>query len=420
MGEMNNACVGHAIGWDAGAEFLIMEQTPSPISGLGYTPYSMGNSSNTYYGAPMVDDDGKEIPWVDKNGQELTTLQERFRPGWNHPFMLGEGIGIFASYHLTSNRPVGDIPERLLKGELKLPFYTDLTRLPKQERRAIFGMMVGNESKTRVPIYDTYTKAGFDPDKDMLQAPLMHPDEYRKGVGWPGRTFSHLRGIAGGGFLVDWNLKTSLEGLYAAGKCIYGSGNHGFASTTGRYAGMRAAEFVKTAQELAVDRRQVDVEKSRVYSPLKTDKKNIGWKELNTGIARVMQDYCSPYLSDRVLNLGLQLLKDMRETEAERTYAGNPHELGRLLECFTLLRVGELVMHSSLARKASSAYLSFQRLDYLETDPPEWQKFLPIKLENNIVKIRELPLDYYLKPPYDSSLEENYRKHGVKHNEGGR
>ncbi len=91
---------------------------------------------------------------------------------------------------------------------------------------------------------------------------------------------------------------------------------------------------------------------------------------------------CSPCLSDETLNLGIRLLGGIRESEAEMTYAGNPHELGRLLECFALISVGELVMHSSLARKASSALLSFQRLDYPEVDPPEWQKFLPIRLED--------------------------------------
>jgi succinate dehydrogenase/fumarate reductase flavoprotein subunit len=115
-------------------------------------------------------------------------------------------------------------------------------------------------------------------------------------------------------------------------------------------------------------------------------------------------------MSDETLNLGLKLLNDMRDTEAEMTYAANPHELGRLLECFALISVGELVINSSLARKASSAYLSFQRLDYTEVDPPEWQKFLPIRLEDSEVKARELPLDYYLKPPYAPSFEENYKK----------
>jgi hypothetical protein len=44
-------------------------------------------------------------------------------------------------------------------------------------------------------------------------------------------------------------------------------------------------------------------------------------------------------------------------------------------------------------------------------DPPEWEKLLPIKLENNKVKVRELPLDFHLKPPYASSYEENYKLH---------
>ena len=31
------------------------------------------------------------------------------------------------------------------------------------ERRVLSGMMVGNEGKTRFPVYDTFNKAGFDP-----------------------------------------------------------------------------------------------------------------------------------------------------------------------------------------------------------------------------------------------------------------
>ena len=43
---------------------------------------------------------------------------------------------------------------KLIKsGELTLPLYADLTSMPEDERRAIFGLMVGNEGRTRVPIY---------------------------------------------------------------------------------------------------------------------------------------------------------------------------------------------------------------------------------------------------------------------------
>ena len=395
MAEMNNACVGQAIGWNAGAEFLIMEQTPSPISGLGYAPYSMGNSGNTYYGAPMVDAKGKEIPWVDKNGKELKEFKERFRPARDHKFMLGEGIGLFSSYHLTSNRLTGDLPERLFKGELKLPFYADLTRMPENERRVIFGMMVGNESKTRIPIYDTYTKAGFDPDKDMLQAPIMHPNEYRRGIGWAGRSFAHMRGIAGGGFLVDWDLRTSMEGLYAAGKCIFGSGNHGFASTTGRYAGMRAAEYAMTAPDPVIHRRQVEVEKGRIYAPLKHDKKSIGWKELKAGLCKVMQDYCGEYKSEKTLKMGLEWLQSIRESEAASVYARNPHELARSLECLTHLTLGEMVFHTALGRLAEKS----TAINHT------------IRLKKGEVSLGEQSFRWWLKSPYASTYAENYSKH---------
>jgi succinate dehydrogenase/fumarate reductase flavoprotein subunit len=94
-----------------------------------------------------------------------------------------------------------------------------------------------------------------------------------------------------------------------------------------------------------------------------------------------------------------------------RGYAANPHELGRLLECHTILTVGEMVMHASLARRASSSQLDFRRLDYPALDPPEWRKLLPVRRERDEVVSRDLPLDYYLRPPFASTFEDNYRAH---------
>jgi len=366
MGDLNNAGVGQAIGWNAGAEFACMEQTgPGVLSGFGYAPYSMANTSNTYHGTPIVDANGKEVPWVDINGRQLKTLQERFLPSPGQKFQLGIGIGLY--YYLDEyrlNDLVRDLPERILKGEFTLPLYADLTLMPESERRAIFGMMVGNEGKTRIPIYDTFTKAGFDPDKDMLQAPVMPPEAYWISNFWSGISPPQVRGLAGGGFLVDWDLRTSLEGLYAAGGAsLFGGGCHGESHTTGRYAGRKAAAYVKRAPEPAVDRKQIEAEKAFAYAPLKQDKDGIGWKEVNYAIARIVQDYCSKYKNELTLNLGLRLLNELKQTELAAAYASNPHELGRLLECHSLITVGEMVMQSSLARRASSVYLDFYRLD---------------------------------------------------------
>ncbi len=362
----------------------------------------------------MVDANGKEVPWVDGFRRELKTVAERFLPSPGQKFQLGSGIGLgFTLPQYADNDVITtDLPERIIKGEFTLPLYADLTTLPELERRVIFGMMVGNEGKTRIPIYDTYTRAGFDPDKDMLQAPVMHPEGYRFSTYWFGIGSPYGWGSTGGAFMVDWDLKTSLEGLYVAGgMTIFGGGMHGDSHTTGRYAGRKAAAYARNAPEPAVDPEQVAAEKTRVYEPLKQSKDGIGWKELNYAISKVMGDYCGQYKHEMTLNSGLRLLKELRETEGAKAFASNPHELGRLLECFSLISAGEMVFQACLARKASNMNLGFFRLDSPPPDPSQGEKYLPIRLENDKVKARELPLDYYLKAPYASTYKENYERH---------
>lgn len=416
MGDLNNAGVGQAIGWSAGAEFACMEQTmPGRLSGFGYAPYSMANAHNTFHGTPIVDAEGKEVPWFDARGRELHSVEERFLPAMDQKFILGEGIGLgFYLEEYRNNVLAPDLPERIRKGEIKLPLYADLSRLPEPEARVIFNMMIRNEGKTRVPIYETLTGAGFDPEKDMLQAPVMLPQGYAHSNFWSAGMNAppNVRGLAGGGFLVDWHLRTSLEGLYAAGGApLFGGGCHGESHTTGRYAGRQAAAYARTASRPSADRNQVEIEKQRAYTPLKQSRDGIGWKEINYAIARIMQDYCGRYKNEQTLNLGLRLFRELEETEYAGAHASNPHELGRLLECSSLIRVGEMVMQSSLVRKASSLYLDFYRLDYPDMDPQEWQKLLPVKQADGKIEARELSFNHHLEPPYAPDYEENYQAH---------
>jgi len=310
-------------------------------------------------------------------------------------------------------RLIHDLPERVMKGEYKQPFFADLPGMPEHERRAIFGLMVGNEGKTRI-IYNMYTQAGFDPDKDMLQMNVVPPRLTIGAPPWDLKTsapqWRATAFLGGGGLLVDWDLRTTLEGLYAAGANVAGGGGHTNAAATGRYAGRKAADYAKEAKESAINHKQVDKEKARVYAPIGR-KGDIGWKELHGGVARIMQDYCGKYKSEDILETGLWWLNSIRESEAERVYVRNPHELARFLETITRLTVGEIIMHASLARKASSEALDFWRLDYPEVGPPEWDKWITIKLEESKVKVSERPLKFWLLPPYAPTHGENYTKH---------
>jgi succinate dehydrogenase/fumarate reductase flavoprotein subunit len=402
---------GVALAWNAGAEFARLEESVPDSSTLAYIAYGVGNAHNTWHGCPIVDANGKEVPWVDRDGNELRTVAERFQPSPGQHFMVGQGLRVPTTYENHVKQLAPDLPERIRKGEFVLPLYADLSRLSEQERRAIFGLMVGNEGRTRIPVYDTLTKAGFDPDLDMLQVPVMNPAAYSHSNFWAGMTVPHWRQWGGGGLVVDWDLRTNLEGLYAAGGAVFGAGAHSSAAASGRYAGRKAASYAMTAPEPKMDPGQVEREKARVYAPLEQSRRSIGWKELNAGICRIMQDYCGQYKTAETLQVGLRLLQELRESEAATVYAANPHELARAVECQSIMTVGEVVIHASLARKASSALLNFFRLDCPSVDPPEWQKLLPIKLVDGKVTVGELPLDYHLRPPYAPTYEENYKLH---------
>jgi succinate dehydrogenase/fumarate reductase flavoprotein subunit len=117
-----------------------------------------------------------------------------------------------------------------------------------------------------------------------------------------------------------------------------------------------------------------------------------------------MQNYCGAVKSDDLLNEGLRGLEELRQNEASRLYARNPHDLLRAQETLNVLTNAELVIHSCLARKASSQQLLFTRLDYPEMDPPEWHKFVTVWRDEDGVRTGSLPIDYW------GNLTENYER----------
>lgn len=410
--DINNSGEGTAMAWQAGAELALMERSlASMAGGFAYPAFGTGSAHNTWYACNIVDANGKEIPWVDRDGRVLKTISERYHTAPGQKIFFP---GRRTAYEFWGPTLIPDLPERIMKGEYVLPFYADLPGMPAHERRAIWGLMVYHEGKTRI-IYDTYQQAGFNPDKDMLQVSVMPPDRYLSGGFIPPGPRQWRGGFLGGGLVFDWDLKTRLEGLYVAGESTFAGGNHAVAATTGRYAARNAAAFAKTAKQSQVSRQQVEKEKERIYAPVKRTE-GIGWKELRAGLARIMQDYCGEYKNEETLNMGLQWLNSIKESEASRVYARNPHELWRSVECLTRLTVGEVMMNACLSRKASSKLLDFKRLDYPEMDPKEWHKLVTIRLENGKINAGELPINYYLQPPYSTTFEENYNKHcGLRH-----
>lgn len=409
---------GLAMAWDAGVKLTLLEKT-LPSDGIwGYIPYSVGNAHNTWHGCSIVDSEGKEVDWVDRDGKKIS-YEARFMPADNQNFFIdGGSIGDPRNlYRIHPPGPDPALPERILRGDFVLPLYADLTSISPQERKCIYGVMVGNEGKTWV-LKKTFDKYGFDPQRHLLQVPIFAPDEYTQPPVWWYSKLSqkHRRIGRGAGVLVDWDLGTNVKGLYAAGSVIYGHGDHAGAATSGRYAGRKAAEEASNKRLPVLSREiesQVNEHAEFIYSFIRR-RDGLTWKDLALALNRIMQDYCGPYKHERSLNLGLRLLQKIRDHELEYVCARNPRELVRTLEVYSLLRVGEAVFWACLARKASSKFLNFYRIDYPSVDPPEWHKLFVVSKLDGKVFIEDLPTDYYLKDPYLPSYEENYRSHASR------
>jgi len=376
--------------------------------GFGWPEYGVGNCDNTWFPCNLVDADGKRIPWEDGLGNPLDDddVASRNLPAEGQRLISTS----FAGYNNAKKaRIVKDLHEKIKSGEYKLPLYADLPSMPEMERRSIWGLMVGNEGKTRFAVYDHYAESGFNPDIDMLQAPMMAPESYGFGdfFGWyhgENNVVKNWRdsGLFGGAGspLVDWDLMTDVPGLYATG-LNGGAGGAAGACATGWYAAENAIDFIKDKDTPKTDDAQIAAEKARVYAPLsrKSTDDYIGWKELWAGCTRVMQCYCSEYKTDTSLQMGLDWFKSIRENELKHTYARNPHELVRVLECENRITVSEMFLIGCKSK-------------YLADKQGINGKFITDKLlEDGSIATDYVDLDFALKPPYEPTYLANYLKH---------
>lgn len=141
---------GHAMGWRSGIEFTMMEKSVRAeysAAGRSFPAYGTGNNHNTWYAATMVDARGVEIPYVDRDGKELTSVLERYYPAPGQKFFLKGGVIDNPKYEYRGPETL-DFDE-LIKRGYQLPFYADLSRMPDEERRVIWGMMVGEEGRRK-------------------------------------------------------------------------------------------------------------------------------------------------------------------------------------------------------------------------------------------------------------------------------
>ncbi|MCX6013068.1 MAG: FAD-binding protein [Chloroflexi bacterium] len=351
-GPGNGSGDGESMAWRAGAELTMMEKS-TPVRRHRWT--TEGSYTTSWFPVSVVDAQGKEIPYIDYTGKVLTNFNYRTRPAPGQKFSMAEG-GLSDKASHVSRQPaiIPDLEKRIQQGEYRLPLYCDFPSMPEDETRAIYGYKIAQEGTTWLA-YHNMTRAGFDPSKHLLQ--IYEEPIQGGGFGW--------RRLRGGGVVIDWNLKTSLDGLYAAGDQIFDGNFVSQAIATGRYAARHATERV-------IDRAQVEAEKRRIYAPVGRNN-GIELKELESGLAHVMQHYCGDNRNEEKLKIGLTWLDELNRGEMQQSYARNPHELIRVLEVFSLLDWCRSVMYASIARKSSNSWMQFKRMDQ---HSPQIKQFL--------------------------------------------
>lgn len=390
---------GHAMGYRIGMEFTMMEKSVQgeySAAGRSFPAYSTGNNHNTWYAATMIDSRGVEIPYVDRDGKELKTVKERYYPAKGQKFFLKGGVIDNPKYEYRGPETLGF--DELMKRGYKLPFYADLTSMPESERNVIWGMMVGEEGKTKIPVLQNFKDRGFDSSKHILQS---------YGTGWQSANFlPQERQLFGapGGIFIDWDLKTNIDGIYAAGDQLFACDCAGSAAATGYYAGRKAAEASEKYEIIEPERSDIEAEKKRLYAPLYV-KDGMNWKELNKAISKAMQNYCGGIKNDMLLKQGLDLLDTYSKEYVPMLSCDNPHELVRTHEVLDILDVSKMILNACLLRKSSSKPLCFDRSDYPEMDPKEDNFFITIMNNDGVIESRRVDKDYY------GDVKTEYEKH---------
>ena len=371
MYSRNMSSDSTALAWNAGAVVTMMEGSSMQMIGTGLRhKWYTGAGDASYENVDLVDSDNRKLPfptqsWAD--GGAMLPVKSDF-----------------------SDR----IRDEIRAGKWKPPFYGDFAGMKPVESDATWKLMLTEESTTKVMV-ETMEKNGFDNHRDQVM-------NYSFLEFQPSQQFRDS--ARGGGIMTDWNLMSSVEGLFAAGSAMFSPGDHSYAASTGRYAGRKAAAYAKSAAFGTVDREQVDRELNRVLAPTKRDE-GIEWKELHNGLSRVMQYFVSEFKNEEMLNMALDEIQRIEDNAVPQLYAMDPHKLMRSLEDLNLIDHAKIVINAMKERRFTNRRLGIERLDYPENDEEDANKYLTMKQVDGKIEFERVPLRYW------GNMKEEYEAH---------
>ncbi|MDP2917021.1 MAG: FAD-binding protein, partial [Dehalococcoidia bacterium] len=144
--------------------------------------------------------------------------------------------------------------------------------------------------------------------------------------------------------------ETSLPGLYTAGDEVANGISN--AAIFGWLAGENAATYAKNIESPSPDESGIKIaEKINLIKSVRAHRDGPDWKEVNIALNQIMHDYCWNIRSENLLNAGTGHLRRLKKRTYDTVVALNQHELGRCLEVYKLMDLGELVFFAAKERK---------------------------------------------------------------------
>ncbi len=185
-------------------------------------------------------------------------------------------------------------------------------------------------------------------------------------------------GHSGSGVWVNERAETTVPGLYAAGDLACVPHNYMLgAFVYGKLAGESAAEYCATHALAAIDGKQVEQERERVWGPLGVVD-GLPPSQVEYKLRRMVNDYLQPPKVTRKMEIGLQRFAEIR-ADLGRLSAADPHELMRAMEIHAILDCAEMAARASLYRKESRWGLYHYRVDYPEKNDKDWFVHVQVK-----------------------------------------
>lgn len=215
---------------------------------------------------------------------------------------------------------------------------------------------------------------------------VMVGDRIVKEMEWAPAFYGTI--VAGGGVEVDTKCAASLPGLYVCGDAMARAKNFRSlvaAMVSGARAGKFVAEYIKKAETLKIDEKQVEELRKFTFAPLER-----GDGIMPDHIIIELQETLLPWettiiLREDRLRKALEEVERIRDEDLPMLYAPDPHYLRLANEVRSMVLVAEIQLRSLLLRKESRD--SCLREDYPYTDNENWLKWIKVKQENGEMKL---------------------------------